>query len=128
MTFPARAVLQLQQGIKAKIYGFQGCWDQVALYAPAIALGMFERALHFFPENFREDRSAYDSGTRFTDVWRTIAASEDAVERLFHPICFEGKAKGIPEHHCRAKHRADRIGGVASGQGRRRAMNGLKKR
>src|SRR6266480_3907536 len=101
---------------------------QVTLDAPAVALGVFERALHLFPQDFRKDRAAHGARTLLSDIGRPVTPREHSLQRLLDPVRFQRKAEGVSQHHRGAENRANRISGVRPGQGRRRTMNGLKKR
>src|SRR5437899_3472841 len=70
----------------------------------------------------------YTTLFRSGNVGRPVTTSQHSVERLFDPVRFQRKPKGVPEHHRGAEDRADGIGGVRSRQRRRGAVNGLEKR
>src|SRR5215470_16816655 len=53
-----------------------------ALNAPAVPLGVLKRALHLFPQNFCENRSAHCPRTRLRDVGGSVAAREHPGQRL----------------------------------------------
>src|SRR6266480_5207240 len=101
---------------------------EVALDAPAVALGVFERALHLFPQDFRQDGAAHGARTWLSDIGRPVPPGEHSLQRLLDPIRFQRKAESVSQHHRGAENRADRISRVRPGEGRRRTMNGLKKR
>ncbi len=67
----------------------EGRADESALHAPTVALGMFERALHLFAKDFSENRAAHSASAGLRDVRCTIAAGEDAQERLLDPVGLE---------------------------------------
>src|SRR6266704_122611 len=105
------------------------CGDrEVALDAPAVTLGVFEGALHFFPQDFGEHGAANGARAWLGDVGCSITASEDSLKRLLDPVRFQREADGVAELYCGAGDRADRIGVVCRHKGRRGTMNGLKKR
>src|SRR6266446_9395003 len=79
------------------------------LDAPAVALGVLERALHLFAEHFRERRARYGAGARFGDVGSAVAAAEDAQQRLLHPVRFQRQPEGVAQHHSDAENRANKI-------------------
>ena len=46
------------------------------LDAPAVALGVFERALHLFAQDFGEHGAAHSTRARLRDVRRPVTARE----------------------------------------------------
>jgi hypothetical protein len=66
---------------------------------PAVALGVFEGALHLFAKHFGEDGATDGAATGSGDVGGAIAAAKNAVERLLDPFGFEIKTEGIAKHH-----------------------------
>ena len=67
-----------------------GCSStEVTLDAPAVTLGVFEGALHLFPQDFGKDRAAHGARTWLGNVGRAVAAREHAVQRLLDPVRFQ---------------------------------------
>src|SRR5260370_19181615 len=97
----------------------------LALHTPSVALGMLERSLHFFPENFREDGAAHGACARLTDVRRPKTAGEDSLKRLFRPIRLQSKTEGFAEHQRSAQNRANRSCMLWSCHGRSRPTYAL---
>src|ERR1700722_3253239 len=65
------------------------------LYTPTIALGVLESTLHLLPQHLCKHRSADGARARLGDICCAVSAREDALERLFDPVRFERKSKGI---------------------------------
>ena len=85
---PAAVAIIIQSDDLLVMKGASRAERMSTLDAPAVALGVFEGALHFFAENFGEDGAADGAGAGLGDVGRTVTAGEDALERLLDPICF----------------------------------------
>ncbi len=67
-----------------------GCRStEVSLDAPAVTLGVFEGALHLFPQDFGKDRAAHGARTWLGNVGRAVAARKHAVQRLLDPVRFQ---------------------------------------
>jgi hypothetical protein len=62
---------------------------KVKLDAPTVAFGVFKRALHLFPQDFREHRTAHGLRAGLGNVRRPVPAGEYPLQRLFHPIRFQ---------------------------------------
>jgi hypothetical protein len=67
-----------QGSIVMKMRGRSG--TEVALDAPAVALGMFERALHLFPQNFGEDGASHGARAGLGDVGGPVTAGQHSLQ------------------------------------------------
>lgn len=66
------------------------CWaEEPALYTPTVPLGVFERSLHLFAEDFGENRAAHGASAGLRDVRCTVATGKNAQKRLLDRVRFQ---------------------------------------